>query len=639
MSGQWHFNIRRACDRMRDSANDAFFTAESIENLSEGLIREGIQNSLDAAARDQGSVRQVKVRIAFQPKARPEVHEFLSRQFASVRENFAGGLGVTDIERLFAPDTGYLVFEDFGTRGLTGDVTEYRLEYAEQNAFFSFFRAEGRSSKTGENLGRWGIGKQVFSTASRLHAMFGLSVRADAPQRVLMGSAVIRTHSVSGQDFQPDAWFGYRENSDDPVQPITATDEIDAFVDAFGLQREDKAGLSLIVPCIDERVTSDDLRRGVVRSFFWPILLGELVVDLEAPNGTWRIDSETVSSYRDLLPPAEAAVIEFAGWASTAKPADIISLPEAAAIRPEWSSVGSQLLQESTLDDIRSRLETDQRVGIRIPVRVRPKFGDSTESMSFFVVYIASCRDSGHGPIFLRDGIVITDVRTPQMSGTRSLVVVDHRPLAGLLGDAEGVNHTQWQKDSRKFHNRYVYGPQTIRFVSRSVFEIVQRLHAAETKGDPSLLLDIFFLPIEEGVPEPEKKPEPGKPDIPPPKPEPPPPPKPKAFAIDSVKGGFLLKPGSTAFDSLPAKLRIEAGYAVRRGNPMKRWAPDDFSFTRPPLRQDSLSGMVVTHEGGNKLEVEIRKPEFRLSISGFDTKRDLVVRAVALKEENEADV
>jgi hypothetical protein len=639
MSGQWHFNIRRACDRMRDSANDAFFTAESIENLSEGLVREGIQNSLDAATRDQGSVRQVTVRIAFQPRARQEVHKLLSKQFASVRDNFAGGLGIPDIERLFAPDTGYLVFEDFGTRGLTGDVNEYRLEHAEQNAFFSFFRAEGRSSKTGENLGRWGIGKQVFSTASRLHAMFGLSVRADAPQRVLMGSAVIRTHSVNGQDFQPDAWFGCRDNSDDPVKPITAADEIDAFVAAFDLKRADKTGLSVIVPCIDERVSSDDLRRGIVRSFFWPILLGELVVDLEAPDATWRIDSETVSSYRDLLPPPEAAVIEFAGWASTAKPADIISLPEGAAVRPEWSSVGNQLLPESTLDEIRSRLETDQRVGVRIPVRVRPKFGDGAESMSFFVVFIASCRDSGHSPIFLRDGIVITDVRSPQMSGTRSLVVVDHRPLAGLLGDAEGVNHTQWQKDSRKFHNRYVYGPQTIRFVSRSVFEIVQRLHAAETKGDPSLLLDIFFLPIEEGVPEPEKKPEPGKPDVSPLKPNRPPPPKPKPFAIDAVKGGFLLRPGSVPFVSLPAKLRIEAGYAVRRGNPMKRWAPDDFSFTRPPLRQDTLTGLVVTHENGNNLEVEIRKPEFRFSISGFDTKRDLVVRAIALKEDNEADV
>ncbi len=62
MKPQWHFNTRRECDRMRDSANDAFFTAESLENLSEALVREGIQNSLDAAKRSNGNVRQVRVR-------------------------------------------------------------------------------------------------------------------------------------------------------------------------------------------------------------------------------------------------------------------------------------------------------------------------------------------------------------------------------------------------------------------------------------------------------------------------------------------------------------------------------------------------------------------------------------------------
>jgi hypothetical protein len=55
---------------MRDSANDAFFTAESLENLSEALVREGIQNSLDAAKRDTGNVRQVRVRIRFEPLMR-----------------------------------------------------------------------------------------------------------------------------------------------------------------------------------------------------------------------------------------------------------------------------------------------------------------------------------------------------------------------------------------------------------------------------------------------------------------------------------------------------------------------------------------------------------------------------------------
>ena len=196
MNPQWHFNPRRPCDRMRDSANDAFFTAESLENLSEALVREAIQNSLDAAQRDPGGVRQVTVRIRFVPNAPEKARHFLAGHFASARQNFEHGLGQPNLSPLFAEKTGYITLEDFGTRGLTGEVNEWRLEAARQNAFFSFFRAEGQSAKTGEKLGRWGIGKQVFPTASRLHAMFGLTVRSENPGRVLMGSAVVRTDSM-----------------------------------------------------------------------------------------------------------------------------------------------------------------------------------------------------------------------------------------------------------------------------------------------------------------------------------------------------------------------------------------------------------------------------------------------------------
>src|SRR5437870_1019365 len=203
MKPQWHFNPRRPCDRMRDSANDAFFTAESLENLSEALVREGIQNSLDAALRDSDGVRQVRVRIRFVSSASAREREYLAGLFGSAHKNFERGLARPQLDTLFKEDCGYLVFEDFGTKGLTGDVDEWRLERAEQNAFFSFFRAEGRSAKTGENLGRWGIGKQVFPTASRLHAIFGLTVRQESPIRVLMGSAVVRTHSIGDTDYQP----------------------------------------------------------------------------------------------------------------------------------------------------------------------------------------------------------------------------------------------------------------------------------------------------------------------------------------------------------------------------------------------------------------------------------------------------
>jgi hypothetical protein len=208
-----------------------------------------------------------------------------------------------------------------------------------------------------------------------------------------------------------------------------------------------------------------------------------------------------------------------------------------------------------------------------------------------------------------------------------------------LLGDSEGVNHTQWQKDSPKFHRRYVYGPETIKFVTRGVYEIIHRLHATETEGDPNLLLDIFYLPVEDGAIEPVHKPT-QKPDGPVVPPVPPlPPPQPKRFILTSVKGGFTLKPGDAVIENLPARIRVQAGYAVRRGNAIKRWAPDDFMFGRPPLRQDNGAGVVVSRADGNLLEVEIRKADFHFEVSGFDTKRDLVVRALEVKGADEADV
>jgi len=376
-----------------------------------------------------------------------------------------------------------------------------------------------------------------------------------------------------------------------------------------------------------------------VRNFFWPILQGELVVDLDSPGESWHIDAETLASHRILLPPNEAAVVEFAAWASTAKPSEIVTLPVDAATRPDWRTVIDAMLTETKLGEIRSQLEKDQRVGVKVPVRVRPKFEGGEEGMSFFTIFFQPCRDAGHKPIFLRDGIVVTDVRSPQMSGSRSLVVVEHPPLASLLGDSEDVNHTQWQKDSAKFHKRYVYGPETIKFVSRSVYEIMQRLHAAETKGDPTLLLDIFYLPVDEGMTEPAKQPKPEKdgtvvePIITPP------PARARRFSLSPVKGGFVLRPGDTRLENFPVRIRIEASYAVRRGNPMKRWTSDDFAFIRPPLRQERADGVIVSRADGNYLELEIRKPDFQFEVSGFDTKRDLAVRAVERSGDNEADV
>lgn len=625
---------------MRDSANDAFFTAESLENLSEALVRESIQNSLDAAHRDSAGVREVRVRIGLVPSATGEARDMLNELFSEAKAHFDAGIETGTRRSVFSSDPGYLLFEDFGTTGLDGDVAAWRLEDSTGNGFWSFFRAEGRSSKSGDSLGRWGIGKQVFPTASAIHAMLGLTVRTDEPQRVLMGSAVIRSRVVSGEDYDPDGWFGLKEQPSCPVLPVTDTAFVDRYVRAFNLLRGSEKGLSLVVPWVDERVNADDLRRGIVRNFFWPILQGELKVDLETADGTWQLNQETVTQHRTLLPAAEAAVVEFAAWAAFARPDQFVKLPADAAPRPDWRTTGDVLLPDSLIAEVQKRLAAEQRVAIEIPVRVRPKNTETGgERISRFHVFFTPCRDQGHRTIFLRDGIVITDVRSPALTGSRSLVVVDDRPLAGLLGDAEGVNHTQWQKDSPKFHNRYVYGADTIKFVTRSVYEIVQRLHAAEKKGDPKLLLDLFFIPIDAGDPEKTRKPKSADPDDHSDAPVVTVERKLKRFDIRKVEDGFKLVAGDSPLDKFPIRVRIEAGYAVRRGNAIKRWAKDDFQFVRAPLRLDPKPAGISWHENGNTLEVEIQRADFSFGVCGFDRRRDLVVRAVELKSNDETDI
>lgn len=638
MNPKWHFNPRRPCDRMRDSANDAFFTAESLDNLSEALVREGIQNSLDAARRGPGNERRVRVRICHVAHAGDEARRFLQQAYEPVAEHFERGLGNGSLYETFQECPGYLTFEDFGTKGLNGDVRQWRAEFADENAFFSFFRAEGRSGKSGENIGRWGIGKQVFPTSSRLHSIFGLSIRDDNPSKVLMGSAVVRNHSVKGEDYQPDAWFGCWDSEDSLVLPVVDPDYIRRFASAFQLERTSQSGLSIVVPWVDERVTIDDLRAGIVRNFFWPILLGELVIELAGPGVSHLIDADSLPGHRSLLSSSEKDLIDLALWAATARPAEIVSLDEAGAARPNWNEARAGLLTQEKLAEIRGHLAGRQRVGVRVPVRVRPKrgaTGGGMEAMSCFTVFLATCREGKHRSVFLRDGILIKDVRAPQLQGTLSIVTIDHAPLAGLLGDAEGVNHTQWQKDSPKFHKKYVHGPETIKFVTRSAYEIMKFLHEGESEGDRALLTDLFFVPVDEGEEASGPPPrETEKPGIARPPRATPPTPRPRWYDLRQVDGGFILKPGSIQPEVFPIRLKVQAAHAVRRGDALARWTDDDFVFTRAPLRHEpKAAGVTVLREEGNTIELEISEAHFEFGVRGFDPKRDLVVRVTGGRE------
>lgn len=637
MKACWHFNELRPGDKTREPTQGEFFATDAIRDPAEALIREALQNSLDAGEKDHTGqpTETVKMRVFLATEAGALTASKVTEFFAGSWPHFeAAGNGLrnppTATER--CP---YLVLEDFGTSGLTGDIRQWHDIPGKQNPFFYFFRAEGRTGKGEEDRGRWGVGKYVFPRSSRTNSFFGLTVRRDDQERLLMGQAVLKTHASGSKHYKPDGGFGEMEG--ELMVPVRDPALIDRFCETFSVSRRREPGLTIVVPWIDPDITRDSLLQAVVRGYFYPILEGKLTVTVAVPGGEFEVDDSTLRDAIRSLGDETAAellpLMDLAEWASNRKPSDILSLNSAPADRPTWSA--PELIPAAAVAPLQSQLERGDRIALRVPLTIRTK--GKADQKSHFHLFMVSDGDTRERTVFVREGIIISDVRSKRAHGIRSIVVVDHKPLATLLGDSENPAHTQWQKDSSNFRDKYLklYGKAVIDFVTHCVPAIINILSSHQREEDKNLLKDFFSLPA---PPDPEaaksrQKRKKKKGVEPPDKPEAPEPRK-RRYRMEQVPGGFRVCAGDPDAPS-PAILRIETAYDVRRGNPFIKYDPADFDLKNAEF-QIEAEGAKVTKREGKDLLIEVRERDFRLTVSGFDTDRDLCVN-VDVKEASDA--
>ena len=122
-----------------------------------------------------------------------------------------------------------LVFEDIDTTGLVGDTEAWREpEEGERNDLFNFFRAEALTHKSPGERGSRGIGKATFIQASRVNTLFGLTIRHNDPERLLMGRSVLKSHRMENDHHHGDGYFGIPSTENEGlVSPIEDDDFID----------------------------------------------------------------------------------------------------------------------------------------------------------------------------------------------------------------------------------------------------------------------------------------------------------------------------------------------------------------------------------------------------------------------------
>jgi hypothetical protein len=628
----WYYRVKAPDEKVRDPIQGEFFSTEAIKNPADALVREAVQNALDATLKDgNGQPKDVlKVRFFLADGEHALPGTKVAQWFDGTWEHFhAQGNGLRDAPQK-ADKCSWLVFEDFNTTGLEGDIRQADPIDGSRNSFFYFFRAEGRSGKSGEDRGRWGVGKHVFPRSSRANAFFGLSVRHDDGKRVMMGHSVFKSHRASGKFYCPDGYFGEKDASG-LVLPISDATTLDKFTKEFRIKRTHESGLSVVMPWIDPEITAKALIEAVVRGYFFPVLTGALSVTVETPEKTVVIDDSTLDEAALLLDEAESQdvlnLVELAEWASTRKPQDILKLAPCDPERPEWTD---KLIPEDQLKPLRKALENGEKVAVRASLTVREKGKPPCPSHFDFFLWKDGF-DSGR-PVFIREGLIISDVRAPRARGIRSFVVTEAGALGTLLGDAENPAHTEWQSKGENFRGKYTYGPSFLEFVTNAVANFVHALTSQDEEEDTTLLLDIFSLPPEKAEEEP-KQPEKKKKkkgtesedDID--KQEP----KKRRFRLTKADGGFTVVRGDAGTQP-PAKLTINCAYDTRGKNPLNVYKKSvdaktpDFWIGKDGVQIVTQQGIKILESKLNKIVVAISHPDFALSVVGFDKNRDLFV-------------
>ncbi len=561
-------------------------------DIADSLVRESIQNSLDARVSNDSPVI---VRFGFGQT--PGV----SSEYLADLIPHARSAGVP-LPQEIPSGMPYLAIEDFNTGGLDGPLSRDETDGIKGN-YLNFWWGEGESDKSGKNAGRWGLGKTVYHVASTLRAFFGLTVRASDHKALLLGKALLYPHRYD--DGRRYNYFGYF--ADHSVKPFEGP-ALQSFKQTFSLAREAEPGLSVVVPMPVTDLTPESVVRSAIVHYFFPIISGDLTVRVEGNFGATTIESRSIydlarhldwngSSWEDRDLDSLLTFLEEASNLTRST----VTLPLPRDI-PRMTDV----LEGDNLNTLRLAYQANKVLRVRIPLRIGLYGGDRKET--FFEVFIERderLRESDE--FYIRSGITVTKIRMLRNRRVRALLSARDDVVSAFLGDSETPAHTDWEERNEVFRRKYDHAREVLRFIQSSMREIVKMLDNVPPGIDPDFLEGIFSVP--KGVTQ--------KPIIPDIVGAP-------SFTVERVKAGFRVSLADRSI-ALPVEKQVQVAYDTQKGNPFSRYSTLDFDFAGKILDVHVSGGKPTTRQG-NRLVIRVEKQGFAARVTGFDENRDIVV-------------
>ena len=221
------------------------------------LVRESIQNSLDAAKEDS---RSVTVDIITGSCDKKE----LDKVFTGIED----ALG----KKIHGSEASYIAVRDSGTVGLTGPIRESEVSHEKafgnlRKLIYEICQAQPEEGKGGS----WGLGKTVyFRVGIGIVLYYSRIKKEDGSYASRMAAALIEDNSKEdsllrlagrkkGKFYCGVAWWGANDGADDTI-PITDEDEIEKILEIFEIPpyEDEETGTTVIIPYIDEKKLQDN---------------------------------------------------------------------------------------------------------------------------------------------------------------------------------------------------------------------------------------------------------------------------------------------------------------------------------------------------------------------------------------------
>lgn len=633
---------------------DDFFNEQDIVT---SVVRESLQNILDAPAEEGDGGKAVKARFSFKDIPWENFRDYAT---TNERKSLNDHLNSPTLDRHAQSFENQpirtLLIEDYNTRGLTGSFDKDEPNSDSNLVNFWWNSGKGNKGRKGSN-GSAGVGKICFISASGMRTMWGLSKRLndEVYPKILIGTTDLPVHHVDAVSYKGGAQYGVEfqnpETNQTSLQPITDDDEICKFESCFGADRVEP-GLSVIIPAVSEEITPKTLVSAVLKQYFWAIINEKLVVEIVSENGEISV-LEPSSLAHHLQPQAgiDRLLAKKVELAINAK--DLLKsssqaifkglVPEISENSETYTFLKTQMT-DSNLETMRDYFDQGEMIRLEFLI----PFTDLTvgeQKNGLLNLFFKRLEANEEAPKeFIRRSVSLTQM---EKALARSIpknvycfLLIDDPDMSDFVVSAEDPAHIKLTK-GQFIKNRSFSPTNALSFVTeieKIVYAILNRSDE-ESEFIENFDQDIFSIRLpdsknqgeQENKPKTKQKTKQPRPDI-----------KQKSepiflqreltgetgFEVTSLKSLEEFVESGTV--SLPISLQIKSAYQTISG-PTAAWryySKHDFEMGKDiKIDLTPKDKIKIMESDGNNLKLEINSPSFKIMVTGFDENRDLITK------------